>query len=898
MSLCQPYRKPKKSISVPYLVVLYASVIYFKKNLKNTKRKEFHFMTQTSAGKRHVLLASFLLPMAAMAAVFALCGLTPFGTRTLGVMDMPHQYLSFLYSLRDIVSGKASALYLPSMCLGGNMLGVAAYYLTSPLNLLTGLFSRENMYLAVSLLYFLRVGLCGLTMSVYTGQRYGYDGRCLVSALAYSFMGYLIAYCFNYLWQDCVVLLPILALGIARLAQGKGHWLYTITLGAALFLNFYIGYILCLFSVLFFFYEFFSQPPAERTQPWKTVGRFALSSLLAGALAAGMLLPAFLSLSGGKAEFSLSVLELTTKFTPAEFFSKFYTGAFTYEEIMPEGLPNVFCGTATMALAILYFFNGRIPRRRRILTGCFLALLAVSFWISALDLIWHCLNTPSWYNYRYSFLFSFLIAAAAHRELVEQEGTKLWHSLVALALVAVVSAYVFVGKEYDYVTAGAAWEALAVTALVGAGLYLLRKKPEKKRLSAGLLGGLILLQLLDVGANAKLSLTELTVPASDSAAYAQYVTEKEQAFAALDTGDTYIRVESTTMFDMNRCEAMLFGYDGISHYGSTLSQKSLDFLEKLGLCRYTDLWALYDSGVTRGADSLLGIGYLVSQSQEKDYPVLADTGSYVVLENPTALPIAWTADKAIGQSLDETDSLSYLDAFYAAAAPEVEQSLYTPAAVTDITLENYAQSGYQYTRLTDGMASITYTLTVAADGALYAQFGMEDFPGVMVYVNGAYVSYYATAQTNGTLFLGDFQTGDTVTVTVQTATDMTMIYAAFATENVSALEAYTEALSQGGCPLTKLSASHYTGTFTTGEGDELLVFTIPYDEAWTVTLDGKTVTAQEVQDCLMAVSVTPGEHTVELRYVPAGLVAGLCVSALAVVVCLAWVCWERKRKAA
>jgi hypothetical protein len=65
MSLCQPYRKPKKSISVPYLVVLYASVIYFKKNLKNTKRKEFHFMTQTSAGKRHVLLASFLLPFAA-----------------------------------------------------------------------------------------------------------------------------------------------------------------------------------------------------------------------------------------------------------------------------------------------------------------------------------------------------------------------------------------------------------------------------------------------------------------------------------------------------------------------------------------------------------------------------------------------------------------------------------------------------------------------------------------------------------------------------------------------------------------------------------------------------------------------------------------------------------------
>jgi uncharacterized membrane protein YfhO len=48
----------------------------------------------------------------------------------------------------------------------------------------------------------------------------------------------------------------------------------------------------------------------------------------------------------------------------------------------------------------------------------------------------------------------------------------------------------------------------------------------------------------------------------------------------------------------------------------------------------------------------------------------------------------------------------------------------------------------------------------------------------------------------------------------------------------------------------------------------------------------------------MAISVTPGQHTVELRYVPAGLAAGLCVSALAVLACLAWVFWEQKRKAA
>ena len=214
--------------------------------------------------KTPVLLLSLLLPMGVMTAAFALCGVAPFGSRSLGVLDMSDQYLAFLASLRDVLGGQASPLYLPSLALGGDMIGVAAYYLMSPLNLLTCLFSKQDLLTGVGLLYILRVGLCGLTMAVYAGSRHGWGPRVVLAGLAYGLTGFMTAYSINYLWQDCIALLPLIALGIARITEDRGHWLYTVCLAGALAMNFYMGYILCLFSVLFFLFELITGPCGRR----------------------------------------------------------------------------------------------------------------------------------------------------------------------------------------------------------------------------------------------------------------------------------------------------------------------------------------------------------------------------------------------------------------------------------------------------------------------------------------------------------------------------------------------------------------------------------------------------------------------------------------------------------
>ncbi len=834
--------------------------------------------------KAAILLASFFLPACLMTVCLALAGITPFGSRSLGVQDMSNQYLAFLSALRDMLTGKASFLYLPSLALGGGTSGVLAYYLLSPLNLITCLFPRHGLLTAVTVTYILRVGLCGLTMAIYCGGRRGWSWRVLIGAMGYALMGYMTAYSINYQWHDSLILLPLIALGIARLAEGRGRWLYTLSLAAALAVNFYIGYMLCIFSVLFFLFEALT---GQNSRPGRTAGTFLLGSLTAGALAAVVLVPAFLALSGGKAGLSLSDFSLRIKFPLPSLFVKLFPGTFDFDELTPAGLPNIFTGTVTLALAVLYLANGSVPRRRRAGGALLAGALVASFCVSALDLVWHGMNVPEWYNYRYSFLFSFLLAAGADAALAGlREGARSWHLLLPVAAVALAAGLAFIGRSYGFTSWQIALWSLAVTALLCGTLYLaLRPGTAPRALAAA--GALILvLHAADLGLGAKLSLDGLTVSSSNSAQWSAYVSQKEQALALADTGSAFIRIESPDRFDQDRCEPMLFGYDGLSHYSSTVPQKNLDLLQRLGLIRYEDLYALYGAGTTAGADSLLGVGRLVTTGTAKPYTPIAVSGPYTVCENPYALPIGWTADEAIAQAVDSPDCFGYIQALYDAAAPEVDRDIYTAPELTDVSMEGLTEQPDGLLVLDGASGTVTYTLTAQADGPLYGVLDIPDWPGVMVSVDGAVPIFYANAQQNGCLFLGTFAAGQVLTVQVQAFTDLRVDHAAFATESAEALAAYKRAIDTGGCPLTKLSGHHFTGSFTTGSGDSLLVLTIPYDPAWRITLDGQRVQAQQVQDCLTAIPVTAGEHAIEMRYTPAGLIPGACVTAAAAALCL------------
>lgn len=54
--------------------------------------------------------------------------------------------------------------------------------------------------------------------------------------------------------------------------------------------------------------------------------------------------------------------------------------------------------------------------------------------------------------------------------------------------------------------------------------------------------------------------------------------------------------------------------------------------------------------------------------------------------------------------------------------------------------------------------------------------------------------------------------------------------------------------------------------------------TIPYDEGWTIVVDGKEETPVKMLEGFIGVRLSPGEHLIEMNYMPVGLKPGIWIS--------------------
>ena len=93
--------------------------------------------------------------------------LYPFGDGTVLVLDLNGQYVWFFEALRNFARGDADMLYSFSRALGGEFLGIYAYYIASPLSFLVCLFPQRMMLEALLALFMLKAALCGLTFGIY-----------------------------------------------------------------------------------------------------------------------------------------------------------------------------------------------------------------------------------------------------------------------------------------------------------------------------------------------------------------------------------------------------------------------------------------------------------------------------------------------------------------------------------------------------------------------------------------------------------------------------------------------------------------------------------------------------------------------------------------------------------
>jgi hypothetical protein len=82
--------------------------------------------------------------------------------------------------------------------------------------------------------------------------------------------------------------------------------------------------------------------------------------------------------------------------------------------------------------------------------------------------------------------------------------------------------------------------------------------------------------------------------------------------------------------------------------------------------------------------------------------------------------------------------------------------------------------------------------------------------------------------------------------------------------------------------LTEHNQNSIKGTIQVSE-KKMLFFSIPYDEGWSITIDGKKVKSKLINIGFMGVIVPAGKHKVELSFAPPFLVSGILVMILSFV---------------
>ena len=857
-------------------------------------------------------LLTFFIPIFVMVILIAQQGIYPFGENTILTVDLRGQYIGMLAYLRDIYLGKGSLVYAFSKGLGGNMSGLFAYYLASPLNLILLLFSKYHITEAILVITLIKIGLCGVTSAIYLNKHFHkYDGSILVFSSCYALMSYNIWHLSNIMWLDGVIWLPVILLGIERLIKKQKIDLYVISLAISIYSNYYIGYMLCLASVLYFIYNLFIKT-GEAKQLRKTICKFILASLTAGSLIAFLLFPTLLSLRNGKTSFRLTQIPIKLEISLSDLLSKCFIGSFNGEQL-ENGFPVIFIGSLTLSLVLGYFLNKRICVKEKIASASMLIIFYLSFSVSTLNLIWHGFDYPVCFPYRNAFIVNFFLITLAYKCFVHLEGIRLKHYITIIGIWSLLGGVIW-WKNYGYLSEKKIILTLFFVFLGCLCLYIYTLKSKK---------AFLLLEMLIV--YSELLINGWTIEEQFSYFPRKYIVNSMKCFAPvlenLTHQNDFFRLEE--FYQAVDTEPMLFGYNGINHSSSAIDKSGLDFLKKLGVCSCSaTVNQKYIEGGTLPTDMLLGIKYYLIWHQYKPidylsttwgaqsfYPILEKSGSMTVYKNPYALPVGYSVSKEVLRSLPNTTNVFDIQNHFLNQLNDTSINYYEPVTIQNVSYSNILQKEENgevvYTKQDiTKKATITYKLAIENHAPLYMYLTSPRFQSnqlsrnpVEIYVNGIDASYYFLGTTYGIKNLGTYEEGESITVTLELIdSQFSMQDSLFYTLDLERFKTLNANLRAQSISVTHWHEGYIEGDITIQKDNQLLMTSILYDPGWQINVDGKKQVAQAIQDALLGISLDTGLHHIIMSYEVPGLKIGRAISLVTLILLISYHLYQLRRR--
>ena len=875
--------------------------------------KSYTAELQTRELRALYALLSFFIPVVVLTLVMIGLRIVPFGDEhNLAITDAKW-YLNGQMFFSRLLRGEENCLYSLNNGLGNNEWSVLAWGGLAPVSALSLFATLETIPNWFTWICVLNLSLCGLTMYILLDGLWGPKFSHLIFSTSYAMIGFNVVNCYQTGFFHGVQLLPLVVLGLVKLLRGQSPLLYVLSLGACLFMNFYFGFHLCVFSVILFFTYLYLH-----SGEWKGKGtalflRWAFSSLFAGLLGAPMWLPALKAYSGGGRlnQTGLSEYTFSENMPFIQIFSKLFSGANSTNELV-IGLPNIFCGILVVALVILFFLDKKIASKLKKAAAVVLIIYLISFYIPAFTLLMHGGTHTNWFPYRYSYVFSFLLIMLAAEEFGNLDEITLANTK-RCGVALLIGVLLIFSTRYEFITGGAVLLDLVFLLIMWLGFYLYKTKPDvtpKSTLSLFLL----LVVCCNLYVNFFISTKHVREWELDLEEYHKNILVSGALIEALDTIEPdFFRMEKDKSESSTvGADPQLYNYNGVSNSGPAIRMFVHQELCKLGI-NWFDMRHWYSEGIPAATDTLLGLEYILSNrdlTEEKNYEKLATMEGTSIFKNdvavlPAILANAAVQDLALGENV--FDNLNHVwnamtggEKNVFTMQDDVTFTLVTDYAAQSVTSHELkesfsaaeAQKEENKTEEPEPNSYFLYSFTAAQDGPIYYyDTSIPGSPNGLVVPAIKYVGFYhAGDEVEGKIPIvsgigtGEFMRGYCANLV-------------FAYADNTQLREYASQLNSRDITFNGDHENNLTGSFTAEEGQRIL-FTIPWDDGWTCYIDGQKVPIDKTWDLFMSVEAPAGHHTYEMKFFPAWMNYGLilCGAALVGLVIL-MVAWKKRKPA-
>ena len=845
--------------------------------------------------KKYPLILSFLLPGLLVAFYFAIRGAFPFGSSSVLTVDLGQQYIDFFAYLRQTLLGNPGQLfYAFNKGLGGDMFGVFAYYLLSPFNLLVVLFPADLLDVAVFVIMILKISTAGLTMGWYA-KRHAITGLMIPTfGLAYALSGWMLANSFNLMWLDAAILLPLIIQSLETLLNGGRVFAYIGWLTAAFIVNFYTGYMIAIFLVLYTGYWLGSHAVSWRQTAHAGL-RFAWASILAGMNSAVVLLPTWFQLAQSKGTYTVKTIQWRFEYAPDRLLSKMLPGSFNFDQ-MPSGYPNFYIGALGFVLAILFFISRHQTWRQKMAAALVTAFLVLSCMFEPLDLMWHGFQFPVWYPYRFTFILCFWLLSLGISTLQKHQSALSFRTLVILLIVfGLIDGDVALHlNHYNFLTIGHLIFGIGTLLLVLVWLSLDHRRPFWFGFA---------IVLVDMSGSLILTLNQLAY--LDHHAYHDYAAALIQGARTINQTDNgFFRIGKTTIRTRN--DPMTGNYRGADQFNSLLEPATPQFFGQIGQPE-DDGSVAYTNG-TLITDSLLGIKYFLTPTHTcaalpdagqrpdlKWYQQLRQVGPWQVLKSPFAQQLGFAADKALlNQQLYSDTPLANQSFILQAALGKNTTPYFTALPLPSPTLTGVR-------RVTTG-TNPTFAKSGSGPHTVSYQFQPQTGKTYVLTLGSHFANHLVTLKQNGKTVTLPESFNDTITVNVTPANAAEIQTLTFQLnkkeawfENIGLYQAHTEQLIQdltqlqtGGWHVTHVTATTLAANITIHKQNQMLQTTIPTAPGWQVKVNGQPVKPKTSLGIFMALPLKPGHYHITMRYRPPLLGWGSLITIAGVLLTFCW----------